>query len=170
MKALCFAAESLPPLALGQSDTVALRGKMSYAALVSGIMLSRAGLGAVHGLAGPLGGLCPVPHGLACGRLLFPVMTFVVKKVIDENNGPAIRRFAAIGNAFAGLGGGDELSGSRRFLEALGRWTRSFRLPPLTKFGMTAEVMAKAVLLADNKNSPARLSPAEMKVVLETVR
>jgi hypothetical protein len=35
---------------------------------------------------------------------------------------------------------------------------------------MTAEVMAKAVLLADNKNSPARLSPREMKVVLETVR
>lgn len=170
LKALCFAAESLPPLALGQSDTVALRGKMSYAALVSGIMLSRAGLGAVHGLAGPLGGLCPVPHGLACGRLLFPVMTFVVKKVIDENNGPAIRRFAAIGNAFAGLGGGDDLSGCRRFLEALGRWTRSFRLPPLSQFGMTAEVMAKAVLLADNKNSPARLSPAEMKVVLETVR
>jgi len=97
-------------------------------------------------------------------------MTFVVKKVIDENNGPAIRRFAAIGNALAGSGGGDDLSVCRRFLEVLGRWTRSFRLPTLSQFGMTAEVMAKAVLRADNKNSPARLSPREMKVVLETVR
>lgn len=65
LKALTHAKESLLPLGLGESNDVVLREKMSYAALVSGITLSRAGLGAVHGLAGPLGALFQVPHGVA---------------------------------------------------------------------------------------------------------
>ena len=53
LKALSGVSDSLIPLALGQSNDISLRAKMSYAALVSGITLSRFGLGAVHGIAGP---------------------------------------------------------------------------------------------------------------------
>ena len=109
LKALSFASEGLLPLCLDRGNDISLRGKMSYAALVSGITLSRAGLGAVHGIAGPLGGLFPVPHGVACGKLLFPVMTFVVKKIIDEKNLVAQKRFADIGRLFIGDAGGDDI-------------------------------------------------------------
>jgi alcohol dehydrogenase class IV len=109
LKALSGAAESLLPLALGQSNDISLREKMSYAALVSGIALGRSGLGAVHGIAGPMGGLCPVPHGVACGKLLFPVMTFVIKKIIDEKNVATQKRFAHIGKIFSGDSGGDDI-------------------------------------------------------------
>ena len=109
LKALSGASESLLPLSLDHGNDISLRGKMSYAALVSGITLSHSGLGAVHGIAGPLGGLFPVPHGVACGKLLFPVMTFVVKKIIDENNLVAQKRFADIGRIFTGDAGGEDI-------------------------------------------------------------
>lgn len=170
LKALSFAAESFLPLALNQSNDIALRAKMSYAALVSGIALDRSGLGAIHGLAGPLGGLVGVPHGVACGKLLFPVMSFVVKKIIDEQNIAAMKRFADIGRLFIGNADRDDIFYCRQFLAVLHKWTQALRLPQLSGFGMTAAHMKKAIALAGNKNSPALLSKEEMKVVLEIVR
>lgn len=170
LKALSHASESLLPLALGQSNDIVLREKMSYAAMVSGIALSRSGLGAVHGIAGPLGGLCPVPHGIACGKLLFPVMTFVIKKIIDEKNDVAQKRFADMGRILAGDDDYDNPSACKKFLGVLDKWTRTLRLPQLSRFGMTAQHMGKIIDLADSKNSPALLSKEDMKIVLEVIR
>jgi alcohol dehydrogenase class IV len=179
LKALSLASESLLPLALGQSNDISLRAKMSYAALVSGITLSRSGLGVVHGIAGPMGGLLPVPHGVACGKLLFPVMTYVIKKIIDEKNIAAQKRFADIEKVFIGDAGGaasggynneDYTRGCKLFLDVLNKWTRTLKLPQLSCFGMTASDMKKIISLADSKNSPALLSAEEMKVILEVVR
>jgi alcohol dehydrogenase class IV len=47
-----------------------LRAKASYGALMSGIALANAGLGAAHGFAAALGGMRDIPHGLACAILL----------------------------------------------------------------------------------------------------
>ena len=109
LKALSLLSESLPGLALEQKNDISLREKMSYAAMVSGITLSHAGLGAVHGIAGPLGGLIAVPHGIACGKLLFPVMSFVVKKIIEGDNIAACKRFADIGRLFINDQGQDDV-------------------------------------------------------------
>jgi alcohol dehydrogenase len=170
LEALSGASESLLPLALGQSNEISGREKMSYAALVSGITLSHSGLGAVHGIAGPMGGLFPVPHGVACGKLLFPVMSFVVKKIIDEKNIAAQKRFADIGKVFTGDSGHDDIFYCKQFLYVLDNWTRTLKLPQLSRFGMTASHMEKTIALADSKNSPALLSKEEIKVVLEIAR
>ena len=169
LKALSLAFQSLLPLSTDQSDDIILRGKMSYAALISGITLSHAGLGAVHGMAGPLGGLFPVPHGIACGKLLYPVMTHVVKKIIDEKNLAAQKRFAAIGRLFTGNSGNDDILCCELFLGVLRNWTEMLKLPQLSCFGMTSADMGKAITLADSKNSPALLSPKEMRIILESV-
>jgi len=170
LKALAFAGESLLPLAKDQGKNLELREKMSYAALVSGIALSRNGLGAVHGLAGPLGGLRPIPHGVVCGKLLFPTMTFVVKKVLAEKNAAAQKRFADVGRILSGKTGGDDAESCKQFLDVLFLWTQLFKLPQLSGFGMTAADMGAVLALADSKSSPAVLSAKEMKVILETVR
>jgi alcohol dehydrogenase class IV len=59
---------------LMDGEVPAARDAMSYVSLASGIALSNAGLGAVHGLAGVLGGMTDVPHGVLCGRFLVPVL------------------------------------------------------------------------------------------------
>lgn len=50
------------------------RERMALASLFGGLALANAGLGAVHGFAGPIGGMFPAPHGAVCAILLPHVM------------------------------------------------------------------------------------------------
>ena len=75
--ALCRAAipqgiTALKRLAAGEDP--AARDALAYVSLSGGLALANAGLGAVHGLAGVIGGRFGAPHGLICGRLLGPVL------------------------------------------------------------------------------------------------
>lgn len=75
--ALCCAAipKGAQALArLAEAECPQARDDMAFVSLAGGLALANAGLGAVHGLAGVLGGRLGAPHGLICGRLLGPVM------------------------------------------------------------------------------------------------
>jgi len=67
------AARSLPKVFQDGHDQVA-REEMTVASLFGGLALANAKLGAVHGFAGPLGGMFAAPHGALCGLLLPHVM------------------------------------------------------------------------------------------------
>jgi len=56
--------------ALMQDEVQAARDDMAWVSLCGGLALANSGLGAVHGLAGVIGGLCGAPHGTICGALL----------------------------------------------------------------------------------------------------
>jgi alcohol dehydrogenase class IV len=58
-------------------DDPAAREDMALASLFGGLALANAKLGAVHGFAGPLGGVFRGPHGAICARLL-PLPTIQV--------------------------------------------------------------------------------------------
>ncbi|MBA3974086.1 MAG: alcohol dehydrogenase [Candidatus Solibacter sp.] len=68
-----LAAEALPRLFRDGADAEA-RAMMSWASLLSGICLANAGLGAVHGLAAPVGAMYGAPHGAVCAAMLPHVM------------------------------------------------------------------------------------------------
>jgi alcohol dehydrogenase class IV len=55
------------------------REDMSLTSLFGGLALANGGLGAVHGFAGPIGGMFSAPHGVICASLLSSVMKYNVK-------------------------------------------------------------------------------------------
>ena len=59
------------------------RATCAIASLCGGLALANAKLGAVHGFAAPLGGMFPIPHGVACARLLAPVADANVRALRD---------------------------------------------------------------------------------------
>ncbi len=60
--------------AYANGEDLAARADMATCALLGGMALANAKLGAVHGLAGVIGGITDVPHGMACATLLAPVI------------------------------------------------------------------------------------------------
>jgi len=91
--------------AYGQGDDAAAREDMALTSLFGGLALANAKLGAVHGFAGPMGGMFPAPHGAICGRLLPHVMAVNVRALQERLPGSeALRRYDEIARMASSLG------------------------------------------------------------------
>jgi len=95
--ALCQAAIPMGLAALAhlarQEDENA-RDQIAYVSMIGGLALANAGLGAVHGLAGVIGGRFSAPHGLICARLLGPVLR--LNKEAEEAASGVTKRYSDI--------------------------------------------------------------------------
>ena len=69
-------------------------GNLMLAASLSGTTLANAGLGAVHGLAGPIGAFFEAPHGIVCAKLLAPITQLNIEALQAENTTTAQRTLA----------------------------------------------------------------------------
>jgi alcohol dehydrogenase class IV len=78
------------------------RRDMSVASLCGGLALANAKLGAAHGFASPLGGMFPVPHGVACARLLAPVTRANVRALRERASSPALERYDEVARLLTG--------------------------------------------------------------------
>ncbi len=67
------AARSLRPAFVDGSDVEARRD-IALSSLCGGLALANAKLGAMHGFAGPIGGMFDAPHEAVCARLLPLIM------------------------------------------------------------------------------------------------
>jgi alcohol dehydrogenase class IV len=137
----------------------AARTRMAYASLLSGICLAHAGLGAVHGLASPLGAQFPVPHGGACGATLAAVTAANISALeAREPDGRALARFARLGRIVAGVPGAAPDDVARAALVAtLADWTRRLGVPGLAAYGI--DDAAIPALVADARGSSMRTNP-----------
>ena len=137
----------------------AARASMAYAALLSGICLAHAGLGAVHGLASPLGAQFPVPHGAACGATLAAVTATNVQAMTEREPGnPALERYAELGRLLGGLPETAPAAEARAaLLETLMEWTTAMNVPGLGAWGVDEESIPAVV--ADARGSSMRTNP-----------
>jgi alcohol dehydrogenase len=146
-----------------KGDEPAARQAMAEAAFLSGVGLSRAGLGTVHGWAGLAGAHSPVPHGLFCAHLIGPVLRASVdwlRKHPTSQATEAIHKLAQIAPILAGPspeGGRTENTLIDEFVETLVRWPNEFGLPSLRASGLTSDALPAIIHGGSNRNNPAEL-------------
>ncbi len=106
---------------------------MSFAALLGGLSLANAGLGAVHGFAAPLGGMFPAPHGAVCAALLPFVMEANLRVLrAREPRNPALERYRTVARALTDDTAATAEDGVR-FVSDL---RRKLQVPPLSVYGL----------------------------------
>ena len=138
------------------------RDALAHVSLTGGIALANAGLGAVHGLAGVIGGLTPAPHGAICGALLAPILRLNRAKATGETAHRLDEVFQHIAQSLGGA--------ADRAPETLAAWARSAGLPSLTEQGLPASLhaeTAKAALSSSSmKGNPVPLGVADLQQAL----
>ena len=165
MKGIALAARSLRRAYEDGSDLDA-REDMALAALLSGITLTNAGLGAVHGFAAPLGANFPVPHGVVCAALLPHVMAANVAALCAQSpEHPALAKYAEVGMDLRQSELDDAYMIASMLPEAVesgvtsvAALVRDLKIPRLSEFGVTANHVPEMVALA-RKASSMRYNP-----------
>ncbi|MEE4114117.1 MAG: iron-containing alcohol dehydrogenase [Desulfobacteraceae bacterium] len=153
---------------IGATDT-GCRGAVAYGAFLSGVTLANAGLGVVHGVAGPMGGMLSIPHGVACANLLPYAVKATVGNLAAVHNQRAdavIDKFARIGNLF-GATHESRLDCCRHLVDCLYRWLDELDIPRLGQFGLTLAHVDMLVHAASNKNNPLPLSTDQIGQMIQ---
>jgi alcohol dehydrogenase class IV len=164
---LTRAARSLKK-AYDQGDDIDAREDMAIASLFGGISLANAKLGAVHGFAGVLGGMFPIPHGVVCARLL----PFVTRKNIEVLNArdslnPAVKRYEDVAKILTDNPSAKAMDGVA-WLEDL---CKHLDVAPLRAFGVKEkhfeEIINKSMNASSMKGNPIDLTFDELKDILQ---
>lgn len=156
----------------GGPDAASARARMAYAALLSGICLANAGLGAVHGLAAPIGSLLPIAHGAACGALVVATVRMNMERLASSGaeGAPALERYARVGRVLAGTTpGSDGATDRHALLSTLEAWTTSLDVPRLGSLGMTAEhieAVLAGVSTSSMSGNPVALDPDDLRAIV----
>jgi alcohol dehydrogenase class IV len=146
---------------------LAARSDMATCSLLGGMALANAKLGAVHGLAGVVGGTANVPHGMACAALLVPVIEANVQAPQSAPIGhPVLDRYTEAARLLTGNPAASIEDGLAWIRETLAL----LAVPGLGAFGLGPEhfdeVAAKAMRSSSMQGNPVALSPDDLKAIL----
>ena len=158
------------PVACGNGATdTGCRAAVAYGAFLSGVTLANAGLGVVHGVAGSMGGILSIPHGVACANLLPYAVKATIGNLTAEHTqraDAAIDKFARIGKLF-GATHENRLDCCRHLVDCLYRWLDQLDIPRLGLFGLTLAHVDFLVHAASNKNNPLPLSTDQIGQMIQ---
>ncbi|WP_321829352.1 iron-containing alcohol dehydrogenase [Thalassovita sp.] len=137
---------------LMQDEDPAARDDLAFTSLCGGLALANAGLGAVHGLAGVIGGVAPTaPHGAICGALLPHVLK--ANREACAGQPDLLDRFDEVQDWIDG-----SLTERRSTLE---QWSAQHGLPGLAAMGVSPETFA-AIADAAAASSSMKANPVAL--------
>ena len=126
--------------------------------------MANAKLGAVHGFAGPLGGMIDAPHGAICAALLPATTRINVRALSERAVGAALGRYS---EAAAIITGHADVTGLVAWLEET---NDLLGIPGLRDLGLAEdridEAVAKAGAASSMKGNPIMLTDSELTEIL----
>jgi alcohol dehydrogenase class IV len=167
LEGIRLGARNLPRAFANGNDREARAG-MALTSLFGGLALANSKLGAVHGLAGPLGGMCHAPHGAICARLLPLVFdaNLVALQQRDLHD-PALERMTRVAQLLTG----DVTARPEAGTVWLQELVLKLGIRGLAHYGLSRaelpELVTKAQSASSMQGNPVRLSPAELSRIAE---
>jgi alcohol dehydrogenase class IV len=143
------------------------REDMAWVSLMGGLALANAGLGAVHGFAGPLGGMFGGAHGAICAALLPHVMRANVSALRARMaDSPALSRYDEV----AQLLSGDQAARATDGVHWVEQLCAELAVPGLSTIGLREQdlpdAVAKARRASSMKPNPVELTDDELTEIL----
>lgn len=156
-------------LAACEDDDPRARSDMSFAAMLGGMALANAKLGAAHGLASALGGRLKAPHGLITAQLSPYVMQENVLAAREAGRADVLNRYRQLACILTGRMNAEIIDGilwTRRTLKRL-------NLPSVSEYGlcdiMFDDVAEDALLSNAIKGNPLPLNKQRLLSILEQI-
>jgi alcohol dehydrogenase class IV len=147
---------------------LAAREDMALASLLGGLALANAKLGAVHGFAGPFGGMFPAPHGATCAALLPHVMEINTRALqARQPDSPALQRYHEVARILTGSPAATAMDGVHWVLQLCDE----LRIPPLGEYGLQETefpvLIDQAARASSMQGNPIELTADELAEILQ---
>ncbi len=163
---ISMAARALP-LAYLEPHNRTAREQMAWVSLLGGLSLANAKLGAVHGFAGPIGGMFDLPHGVICACLLPQVFRMNASKVQATGDVNLISRFEDIA-AWVLPDGRHNIQDAVDWFIAL---NETLSIPRLGTLGIRqtdySRIIEKSLASSSMKGNPVRLTEKDLQIILK---
>lgn len=165
LEGLRHAARSLRRAYANGHDRCA-REDMAVASLFGGLALANARLGAVHGFAAPIGGLCRAPHGAICARLLPIVMRENLKAARDSKHADLLNRFGELARLLTA----ESAAQAEDAIDWLDSLVSDLRIARLAEYGLgpqhVDQLVQQARKASSMRGNPVELSPDVLTTIL----
>lgn len=153
--------------AVRDGGDIEARADMAMASLCGGLALANAKLGAVHGFAGVIGGMFPIPHGIVCARLLPFVLETNVAALAKRGDDPLARaRFDEVARLVTGDAQADASAG----VGWVQRLCADLDVPGLGVYGVEPgdfdDIVVKSQQASSMKGNPITLLDEELRSIL----
>jgi alcohol dehydrogenase class IV len=143
------------------------REDMALASLFGGMALANARLGAVHGLATPIGGMSGAPHGAICARLLPLVMETNMQALhTRQPDSPYIIRYDEIARLLTG----DEKAGADAGVAWISELCQVLGIRSLKEYGLNSgdfpAIVEQSQKASSMRGNPIALTDKELINIL----
>ncbi len=143
------------------------REDMAMASMLGGMALANVKLGAVHGFAGPMGGMFDMPHGSVCASLLPAVMEINFQAISAENRKNQMLKYDEVARILTGNKNAAAADG----IEWVKMLNAELKIPFLSEYGLNkshfAELVEKSKKASSMKGNPVVLNDKSLIRILE---